>query len=116
VANFPGNVEWVAELIPGLEARKVQYVVDTDEVDDELIEVFIEELRRLTNELKQGIAENDGEMMRMAAHSIKGMGGTIGLPEISVLGLEIENCTKEGRMPDCVSLIDALTDWMKTLG
>ncbi len=83
MVNIPGNTEWVGELIPGLEARKVQFVVDTDEVDDELVEIFIEELRRLSGELKRGFENHDPEMLRMAAHSIKGMGGTIGLPEIS---------------------------------
>jgi len=88
MANVPGNGGWVADLIPGLDGRLAQFLVDTDEVDDELVEVFIEELQRLTDELKAGMAGNDSEMVRMAAHSIKGMGGTIGLPEISVLGLE----------------------------
>ena len=115
MANIPGNVEWVGELIPGLEARIQQFVVDTDEVDDELIEVFIEEIRRLSGELKEGLSRNDTEMVRMAAHSIKGMGGTMGLPEISVLGLEVENTAKEDRLPDARPLVDALVNWMNTL-
>ena len=115
MANIPGNVEWVADLIPDLEAKRGRFEVDTDEVDDELIEIFIEELYRLTGELQTGVGRNDSEMLRMAAHSIKGMGGTIGLPEISVLGLEIENLTKENRMPDTQPLVDALAHWMTTL-
>lgn len=116
MAEIPGNTEWVANLVPDLEAKKVPFLVDTDEVDDELIEVFIEELRRLTGELQEGLAGNDDEMVRMAAHSIKGMGGTIGLPEISVLGLEVENCAKEDRLPDAQPLVGALVDWMQTIG
>ncbi len=113
--DIPGNVEWVGELIPDLEARRSRFVVDTDEVDDELVEVFIEELQRLSGELTEGLEQNDSEMVRMAAHSIKGMGGTIGLPEISVLGLEIETLTKDGRLPDTRPLVDALAQWMTTL-
>ena len=41
MANIPGNVEWVAKLIPNLADQLDQYVVATDEVDDELVEVFI---------------------------------------------------------------------------
>jgi HPt (histidine-containing phosphotransfer) domain-containing protein len=115
MASIPGNVEWVGELIPDLEVRRSRFVVDTDEVDDELVEVFIEELQRLTGELQDGIEQNDSEMVRMAAHSIKGMGGTIGLPEISVLGLEIENLTKEDRLPDTAPFVNALAKWMTTL-
>lgn len=116
MAEIPGNTEWVSNLVPDLEAKKVPFLVDTDEVDDELIEVFIDELRRLTGELQEGLAGSDDDMVRMAAHSIKGMGGTIGLPEISVLGLEVENCAKEDRLSDANRLVQALADWMQTVG
>lgn len=116
MANIPGNVEWVAKLIPSLADQRDQYVVSTDEVDDELIEVFIEELRRLTAELQEGVRNNDAGMVRMAAHSIKGMGGTIGLPEISVLGLEIEKRARDDRTQDAGPMVDALADWLATLG
>ena len=115
MVNIPGNVEWVAELIPEMDARRGQFVVYTDEVDDELVEVFIEELQRLTGELQEGLEKSDPEMVRMAAHSIKGMGGTIGLPEISVLGLEVENLTKDDRMPDAQPLVSGLAHWLTTL-
>ena len=115
MAELPGNTEWVGELIPELEARKAQFMVETDEVDDELIEVFIEELVRLSGELTEGLAGNDMEMVRMAAHSIKGMGGTIGLPEISVLGLEVENCAKEERLTDAEPLVRQLAVWLETI-
>jgi HPt (histidine-containing phosphotransfer) domain-containing protein len=114
MVNIPGNTEWVAELIPDLAARLDPYIVDTDEIDDELVEVFMDEIRRLTGELQAGIAHGDGDGIRMAAHSIKGMGGTMGLPEISVLGLEIENIAKEDRLADIGPLVDALADWLRT--
>ena len=115
MAKIPGNVEWVADLIPGLEGQLGQFEVATDEVDDELIEVFIEELNRLTGELQEGMRTLDREMVRMAAHSIKGMGGTIGLPEISVLGLAIENTAKENRLHDAEPMVNALANWLTTM-
>lgn len=115
MANVPGSVEWVANLIPGLEGQLDQFVVATDEVDDELVEIFIEEIQRLTGELQDGMTRNDPVMVRTAAHSIKGMGGTIGLPEISVLGLAIENAAKADRLTEARPLVDGLTEWLKTL-
>jgi len=115
MANIPGNTEWIAQFIPGLEARKEMFAVDTDEVDDELVEVFIEELLRLTAELKNGLAQRDAEMIRGAAHSIKGMGGTLGLPEVSVLALEIENKAKENLLDEARPMVDALAEWSATL-
>ena len=116
MANIPGNVEWVAKLIPSLADQLDQFVVATDEVDDELVEVFIEEIQRLTADLQEGVRNNDAAMVRMAAHSVKGMGGTIGLPEISVLGLEIEKRAKADRPQDAGPMVDALADWLATLG
>ncbi len=115
MVNIPGHTEWVAELIPDLAARLDPFVVDTDELDDELVEVFVDEIQRLTGELQEGLVQNDAEVLRMAAHSIKGMGGTMGLPEISVLGLEIENRAKEDRLAETQPLIDGLALWMDTL-
>jgi HPt (histidine-containing phosphotransfer) domain-containing protein len=116
MANVPGNVDWVAELIPNVADQLDPYVVATDEVDDELVGVFIDEIRRLTAELQEGVRAADTEMIRMAAHSIKGMGGTIGLPEISVLGLEIEKRAKANRPQEAGPLVDALAEWLTTLG
>lgn len=115
MVNIPGHTEWVAELIPDLAARLDPFIVDTDELDDELVEVFVDEIQRLTGELQEGLVQNDAEVLRMAAHSIKGMGGTMGLPEISVLGLEIENRAKEDRLAETQPLIDGLALWMDTL-
>lgn len=114
MAGFPGNTEWVAGLVPDVAAKAVPFTVDTEEVDDELIEVFVDEIRRLTSELQDGLAQGNDEMVRMASHSIKGMGGTMGLPEISVLGLEIENMAKEDRLADSQPLVDALAGWLAT--
>jgi HPt (histidine-containing phosphotransfer) domain-containing protein len=116
MANILGNVDWVANLIPDVADQLDPYVVATDEVDDELIGVFVDEIRRLTAELQEGIRNDDAEMLRMAAHSIKGMGGTIGLPEISVLGLEIEKRARDNRSQEAGPLVDALADWLTTLG
>jgi HPt (histidine-containing phosphotransfer) domain-containing protein len=115
MVNIPGNTEWVAELIPDLAARLEPYVVGTEELDEELVEVFIEEIRRLTRDLQKGLAQNNDETIRMAAHSIKGMGGTMGLPEISVLGLEIETMSKESRLSETRPLVEGLVRWMDTL-
>ncbi|MCF7848434.1 MAG: Hpt domain-containing protein [Kiritimatiellales bacterium] len=111
MTDFPMNAAWVKDLVPDLASRVEQFTVDTDELDDELIEVFSDEIVRLTEELKQGLAEADGERIHMSAHSIKGMGGTMGLPEISVLAQEIELMAKGGRMERCGELSNALISW-----
>ena len=115
MTSFPGNIDWVAELIPDVQEKVAPFTVDTDEVDEELIDVFVDELRRLISELQEGLSQDDGDAVRMAAHSIKGMGGTVGLPEISVLALEIEIMAKDDRIADAKPYVDALALWIENL-
>lgn len=115
MTDFPGNMDWVSELIPDVAARAAPFTVDTEEVDEELAIIFVEEIRRLTGELQQGLEQGDEEAVRVASHSIKGMGGTMGLPEISVVGLAIETLAKEDHLSQTAPLIQALADWMAAL-
>ncbi len=104
-------IETVRELVPDLDGRISQFEVETFEMDDELISAFCEELERLGADLHAGAEEPDGEKIRIAAHSIKGMGGTMGLPEISVLAQEIELTLRADEMDRCKSLCMALVRW-----
>jgi HPt (histidine-containing phosphotransfer) domain-containing protein len=104
-------IEMVRELVPDLDGRISQFEVETFEMDDELVEAFCEELERMSGDLQTGLDSGDNEQIRVAAHSIKGMGGTMGLPEISVLAQEIEFAVRDGDMQRCAELCAALTAW-----
>ena len=104
-------IETVRELVPDLDGRISQFEVETFEMDDELISAFCEELERMGGDLQAGIDESDNEKIRVAAHSIKGMGGTMGLPEISVLAQEIELTLRANEMDRCKSLCQSLVAW-----
>jgi HPt (histidine-containing phosphotransfer) domain-containing protein len=104
-------VDMVRDLVPDLDGRISQFEVETFEMDDELIAAFCEELERMTADLKIGVDSSENELIRVSAHSIKGMGGTMGLPEISVLAQEIELTLRDGRMDRCRELCMALVEW-----
>ncbi|NOU36433.1 MAG: Hpt domain-containing protein [Kiritimatiellaceae bacterium] len=104
-------IETVRKLVPDLDGRISQFEVETFEMDDELIAAFCEELERMTGELQTGLDSKNNELVRVAAHSIKGMGGTMGLPEISVLAQEVELTLRSGQMPRCADLCNALISW-----
>jgi HPt (histidine-containing phosphotransfer) domain-containing protein len=106
-------VETVRKLVPDLDGRISQFEVETFEMDDELITAFCEELERMTGELQAGLDTPDNELIRVAAHSIKGMGGTMGLPEISVLAQEVELTQRRGDTARCIELCKALIDWSR---
>jgi HPt (histidine-containing phosphotransfer) domain-containing protein len=106
-------IETVRKLIPDLDGRISQFEVETFEMDDELVAAFCEELDRMSGELQTGLDTSDHELLRVAAHSIKGMGGTMGLPEISVLSQEIELTLRNGEMDRCKELCTALIKWSR---
>ncbi|MFA6173918.1 MAG: Hpt domain-containing protein [Kiritimatiellales bacterium] len=104
-------IETVRGLVPDLDGRISQFEVETFEMDDELIGAFCEELERMSADLQTGLDTPDNETVRVAAHSIKGMGGTMGLPEISVLAQEIELTLRAGQTARCTALCKALIEW-----
>jgi HPt (histidine-containing phosphotransfer) domain-containing protein len=106
-------IETVRKLVPDLEGRISQFEVETFEMDDELLEAFCEELERMSGDLQTGLDTANNEMIRVAAHSIKGMGGTMGLPEISILAQEIELTLRGGQMDRCTELCKALIEWSR---
>lgn len=106
-------IETVRQLVPDLDGRISQFEVETFEMDAELIAAFCEELERMSGELQSGLDTPDNELIRVAAHSIKGMGGTMGLPEISVLAQEIELTLRAGQMDRCSALCNALIGWSR---
>jgi HPt (histidine-containing phosphotransfer) domain-containing protein len=110
---LPNAENWVRGLVPDLDSRIDAFRVDFDEVDDELIAAFKEELTAQADRLKKGIAGGELEPVRQAAHSVKGMGGTIGLPEISVLAHEIELRAKAGDTATCAALGEAFMQWVQ---
>jgi len=110
--SMPNAEAWVRRLLPDLDGRIDVFRVDCAEVDDELIEAFKEELVTQSALLRQGLDSGDLEPVRRAAHSVKGMGGTIGLPEISVLAHEIELRAKSGDQAGCAALVEAFIKWV----
>lgn len=110
---IPRAIETVRELVPDLDGRISQFEVETFEMDGELIEAFCEELERVGADLQAGVDESDDEKIRIAAHSIKGMGGTMGLPEISVLAQEIELTLRNGEDVRAKDLCCALVTWSR---
>ncbi len=113
MSNLPEVKSWVQLLIPDLDSRVGAFEVDTCFLDDELIEAFKEEVSEQYKLLQDGLETLEYEKVRRAAHSIKGMGGTLGLPEISVLAQEIEFRAKSEDPSNCDSLVIEFIKWAK---
>lgn len=109
------EIEMVRDLVPDVEERMLQFEVAPFELDEELVSAFHEELERLSGEMQAGLDASEDEPVRLAAHSIKGMSGTMGLPEISVLAREIELTLRAGERERFLQLSNALIRWAREL-
>lgn len=115
MSSLRERIEWVAALIPDLSVREARYTVDTVDLDDELLAIFSDEITRLCSELQAGKAARNLAEIRTTAHSFKGMGGTMGRPELSVVGEEIELLAASEQEDRCFAVIDQLLDWQRML-
>jgi len=106
-------IEMVRKLVPDLDERIGRFEVEDFEMDDELIAAFCEELDRLSTDLRSGLDTSNDKKTHVAAHSIKGMGGTMGLPEISVLAQEVELTHEAGQKDRCEFLSKELIIWAR---
>ncbi len=113
MTTLPRVIEMVREWVPDLEGRISQFEIEPFDLDDELVDAFREELERLSGDLQAGLDELDNEKARLAVHSIKGMSGTMGLPEISVLAQEIEITLRADDLERARQLSDVLIAWAR---
>ncbi len=101
----------LAKLIPDLAIRAENFRTDIDVADEELMALFAEEIRRVADGLSHAVPERDEERIRNHAHTLQGMGGAAGAPEISVLGEEFSSAARSGKYSRCEELLDAFLAW-----
>jgi serine phosphatase RsbU (regulator of sigma subunit)/anti-sigma regulatory factor (Ser/Thr protein kinase)/HPt (histidine-containing phosphotransfer) domain-containing protein len=103
--------KWFSDIVDNLSSRVHDFETDLNILDDELLELFSQEIKQSIEELQQGIQENSVEIIRDRAHSLQGMGGVAGAPEVSVVGEELSLAARAGRMDQCQKLWTALNGW-----
>ena len=99
------------ELIPDLDLRIETYRITAEIVDEEVAQAFADQMRLISLGLHEAIESHDVERIRRQAHSLLGMGGTVGAPEISVVGEELSRLAKHGDLERCRELTMRLKLW-----
>jgi anti-sigma regulatory factor (Ser/Thr protein kinase)/HPt (histidine-containing phosphotransfer) domain-containing protein len=102
---------WFGGLIPDLAARSGEFETDLNVLDEELLQLFHEQILLSVEELRQGIGSFDALKIRESAHSLQGMGGVVGAPEISVLGVAFSEAAIAEDWKRCGDLLTALEGW-----
>jgi HPt (histidine-containing phosphotransfer) domain-containing protein len=59
--------------------------------------------------LKSGIEHNDGDQIRIQAHTIKGAAANIAAHRIRETAADMETCAREGKLDDASALLPKLT-------
>ncbi len=101
-------VSLIRQVVPDLDVRMDEFRVDGIELDDDLLVIFVEQLQENVSGVKNGLATGDLEEVASQAHSVKGMCGSIGVPELSVLGYELEAQAKAGNQDGCSELLNIM--------
>jgi HPt (histidine-containing phosphotransfer) domain-containing protein len=102
-----------APLIPDLRRMADTFRVNTSEVDAEIMELFVEQLGLTVSDLVRAVAARDAAGVRQGAHSLQGMGGTVGAPEVSVAGVELGAAARRDDFDRCARLLAALQEWVR---
>ena len=102
--------------IPDLPQRAVPYRMSLGPPDPELIEALVDHIRQHQPAFRAALAGRDHAFVAGFAHGLKGMGGSVGLPEISVLGERLEAACR-GRLDGELKRLGAALDaWVAAAG
>lgn len=76
-----------------------------DQLLPSLISGFVRDGRRQIDEMQQAVRTQDGELLRRAAHTLKGAAATFGAQRLSQLARELENRARAGQIEGNEDLI-----------
>ncbi len=90
-----------------LERLEEAFEDDTTGIAD-LLEMALGTGEKHRRALEEGIAAGDAEVVRRAAHSIKGSAGNIGAYEVMRLAAELDEHARAGDLSDARARVDAI--------
>ena len=74
----------------------------------DLLDMALETGAKHRRALEEGIAAGDADVVRRAAHSIKGSAGNIGADEVMRLASELDERARAGDLSDARARVDAI--------
>ena len=77
---------------------------------NELIDTFLEDAPEMIAEIKSGLAANNADTFRRAAHSMKSNAATFGASQLAALAKELEMLGKENKLHEIGDRLNALDE------
>ena len=81
-----------------------------DEFINELIDTFLEDAPKMIAEIKSGLAANNADTFRRAAHSMKSNAATFGASQLAALAKDLEMLGKENKLHEAGDKLKALEE------
>ena len=101
----------IADAVPDLAGRVPGFTVLSSPADAEIRSFFLDHVAGLLPELRRARDQAQWPVVARHAHGLKGAGGSVGYPEISVLSESLEHAAKAGDEASVARLLAALADW-----
>ncbi|HSG42768.1 MAG TPA: Hpt domain-containing protein [Anaerolineales bacterium] len=77
---------------------------------DELIDTFLEDAPNMIAEMKSALEDNDADIFRRAAHSMKSNAATFGAIELAELAKDLEMLGKENKLGETGDKLKSMED------
>lgn len=81
-----------------------------DDFINELIDTFLDDAPKMIAEIRSGLAANNADTFRRAAHSMKSNAATFGASHLAALAKELEMLGKENKLNETGDRLTALEE------
>ena len=81
-----------------------------DDFINELIDTFLEDAPKMIAEIKSGLAANNADTFRRAAHSMKSKAATFGASQLAAMAKDLEMLGKENKLHETGDRLRALEE------
>ena len=82
---------------------------------EEMFEMFLETLERLTAEIEESISAGDAGQLKSTGHSLKGVAANIGAADIAAIGKSIEDAGTAGEPAKAAEQLEKLKTALTSL-
>ncbi|HMO04966.1 MAG TPA: Hpt domain-containing protein [Kiritimatiellia bacterium] len=105
----------IGAIVPDCEQREQAFTVVRGGIDPAMLVPFIGYIQGVREEFSQYRHNGDTGACARLMHSVKGVGGAVGFPELSVLGAVAEDLAKLGDREGLVKVDLVLDQWLAVM-
>jgi hypothetical protein len=105
----------IGAFVPDCAHREPVFTVMKGGIDPAMLIPFIEYIRGVHEDFIQHWQQGDTVACARLMHSVKGVGGAVGFPEVSVLGAVAEELAKQDNRQALVDVGRVFAEWLNLM-